>query len=205
MLSAYVLIDQSSYLFFTSTYTVKSVVGARKGVEFVYYYLKNGHRVSGEVFDEYAHSALPLTANEATSDEWVSIVEGYNRALPGKHPSGEKKALSDALERCLESGISGREMYVLSDFMVYENAKLMELLATLGEKNRVTLVQLTDRLEENPPLKQWLGDGRHEFMFRGEDERVRYKQLREDGKRQWINFSRENNIVFTEIFTDNAS
>lgn len=201
LLSAYILIDQSTHLFFTSTHIMKSVVGARKGAEILFHYLKNGHRVSGEVFDEYTHSGLPLTTSEVTSDEWIEIVAEYNRALPGKNYSGKKNALLNVLIQSLGSEISGREIYIVSDFMIYETPKLIEPLIALCGKNRIYLIQLTDKLEENPPLKQWLSDGKSEFVLRSEDERTRYKQFREDKKQQLVRFSRENNIAFTEIFT----
>lgn len=201
LLSAYLLIDQSSPLFFSSTYVMKSVIAARRGAETLFSYLKNGHRVSGDVFNEHAYATLPLTSSEITSEEWIMQVAKFNQMLLCKQKISKGNALSEALARALEAGISGRELYVFSDFMFYKGAELMDLLTTLRGNNRIYLIQVTDQLEENPPLKQWLSNGTNEFILRSEEEREKYKTLRETKKQRIMSFSRQNDIVFTEFFT----
>lgn len=201
LLSAYILTDQSTLMFFTSTHVMKSVIGARKTAEILFYYLENGHRASGEVFNEDAYFSLPLTNSEAICEEWIATVAEYNMSLPGKDCKGRQNSLIDALVRMLESEITGREIYIISDFINYEVTLLQNLLTTLCSKNRIYLLQITDRLEDNPPLKQWLNDGKNEFMLNNGNERSRYLRIRECKRQKLIDFSKDNNIEIIELFT----
>lgn len=200
-LAAHILIDQSASMFFSSTLTMKSVVAARIGIRILFDYLNNGHRVSGDVFGSDTHSILPLTSGEVVAEEWVAMVAEHNRKLVGWHRMVHREVLTDALTRCLEAGLSGREVYIVSDFMPYACETLEKLLGILCHQNRLYLVQTSDALEENPPLRQWLTDGENEWMFRHEKERKEYRRIRREKKERLIQCCKENGIMFYEIFT----
>lgn len=200
-LAAHILIDQSACMFFSSTLTMKSVVAARTGIRILFDYLNNGHRVSGEVFSDSAHSSLPLTSGETVAEEWIAMVAEYGRKLADEHCVTKKGALPDALTRCLEIGLSGREIYVVSDFMPYAGEVLEKQLSILCRQNRLYLIQTSDLLEENPPLRQCLTDGVSEWMFRNEKKREEYRKARCKKKEHLIQFCKENKIMFHENFT----
>lgn len=200
-LAAHILIDQSAPMFFSSTFTMKSVVAARTGIRILFDYLNNGHRVSGDAFGSDAHSVLPLTSGETVAEEWVAMVAEHSRRLANHRHTVTKGALPDALTRCLEVGLSGREVYIVSDFMPYACEVLEKQLNVLCHQNRLYLIQTSDMLEENPPLRLWLTDGENEWMFRHEKERKEYRRIRREKKERLIQFCKENKIVFYEIFT----
>ena len=200
-LAAHILIDQSACMFFSSTLAMKSVVAAKTGIRILFDYLKNGHRVSGEVFSDSAHSFLPLTSGETVAEEWVAIVAEYSRRLADEPCMTKKETLPDALTRCLEIGLSDREIYVVSDFMPYAEEALEKQLGILCRQNRLYLIQTSDLLEENPPLRQWLTDGVSEWMFHHEKEREEYQRTRREKKERLIQFCKENEIMFHENFT----
>lgn len=200
-LAAHILINQSASMFFSSTLTMKSVVAARTGIWILFDYLNNGHRVSGDVFGDSVHSSLPLTSGETIVKEWVAMVAEYSRRLADGHCVTIKEALPDALTRCLKIGMSDREIYVVSDFMPYAEEALEKQLGILCRQNRLYLIQTSDLLEENPPLRQWLTDGVSEWMFHHEKEREEYQRTRREKKEHLIQFCKENEIMFYENFT----
>lgn len=200
-LAAHILIDQSAPMLFSSTLTMKSVVAARTGIRILFEYLNNGHRVSGDVFGNDAHSVLPLTSGETVVEEWVTMVAEHSLRLANHRHTVTKDTLLDALTRCLEAGLSGREVYVVSDFVPYIGEALEKQLGILCRQNRLYLIQTSDLLEENPPLRQWLTDGVSEWMFRNAKEREEYRRSIRERKERLIQFCKENEIMFHENFT----
>lgn len=201
MLSAYVVLDQSSSLFFTSTDRMKSVLAARKACSVLFHYQQKGHRIGGEVFNNQNHADFPATTSLSLYEEWIETVSLFNHSLLSSNPSRHKHALPDALNRCLNRNLNDRELYIVTDLLSYDATDCIRLLSTLGKTNRIYLIQVSDPLEDCPPLRVWLSGNRGDFVLRSESERKLYFEKRNEKKRMWTDFARSQGFSYTECFT----
>ena len=200
LLSLHLLIDQSASLFFSSTLQTKSVVAAKLGVSLLFNYLNNGHRVGGEVFNDQNFSYLPPTRSYSTCEEWLNEVAqySYNLTLPSKIK--QNNPLQAVLNRCIERNICNTELYIFSNALIYDT-QIQAALATLSIRNRVTFINIADKLEENPPTKVWLTNGDSYYKIDNNNELKKYQSIWLEKKQQFSDFAINHNIVFKEIYT----
>lgn len=201
MLSAYIVLDQSPALFFTSTGEMKSVLAARTACKILFQYQRQGHRIGGEVFNHLNYSDFAATTSLAICEEWVNAVARFNQTLLSVRLITHRNMLAEALTRCVNRNLSGREIYVLTDFMLCDIEKCIGLLTTLGKGNRIYLIQLTDTLEDNPPIRVWLSGAQGDFLLRDESDCESYCRYRHEKKQRWVDFARQRGFSYTELFT----
>ena len=200
LLSLHVLIDQSSSLFFTSTLQMKSVVAAKVGVSLLFHYLNKGHRVGAEVFNGNDFSYLPATRSYSTCEEWLYKLAEYSHHLTLQSTKEQNYSLKEVLNRCIEQNICNTELYILSDAMIY-GKQLEEALATLSRRNKVTFINIADKLEENPPTKVWLTNGNQYYKINNNKELKNYQSIWLDKKQYFTDFATTYGIEYKEIYT----
>lgn len=200
VLSAHILLDQSSHLFFSSTGRMKSVVAAEKAAELLFCYQLKGHRVSGEVFNNKNYVNFFPTDNVGICEGWLSDVVSLNQALVTAPYECCSSSLTKALERCMDNNLSGKELYLITDFMLCEPEKCIPLLVTLSHENRIYLIQITDRLEDDPPLDVWLC-GASGYVKYDRKMYQSYKKRRNDRRRQIVDISRQYGFFCSELYT----
>lgn len=200
ILSAHIILDQSSHLFFSSTGTMKSVIAAEKAAELLFSYQQKGHKISGEVFNNKKYVNFLSTDNIEICEEWISNVVLFNQALINTPHECCNKLLTKALERCIDNNLMDKELYIITDFMLCELKECIPLLITLSHGNRIYLIQVTDILEETPPLNIWLL-GEQGYVKYDSKTCESYKKHRNDKRKEIIDVSKQYGLSYSEIYT----
>lgn len=202
LLSAFVVIDQSSYMFFSSTLRMKSVKAAKCGIQIISDYFNNDHRVGGEVFNEKGSRFLPLGVNEANMTEWIGSVAEYSKMLMQDQSAREViEPLHTVLDNLIHRGVSQTDLYIISDFLIADTDEVIGRLEVLLSCNKLHLIQVTDLVENNPPRGQMFTNGFSEFLFSNRKTQQAYMHSREERRNKLIRFSEQNNIQFVETYT----
>lgn len=200
MLAAYIILDQTPRMFFTSTSVMKSVVAAETAVKILYGYHGKGHLTGGSVFGTEGYSELPETRNVSLCDGWVAEVAKYNSALAG-FPEWKGNMLDDALERALDENVTGKELYIVSDFISGGTATTAKLLESLAGNNRLYLFQTSDRMEENLPSGTRLHVPGKGTVLPDREETAAYRSGRRRIRSVIEKFAAENAAVLHTLYT----
>ena len=169
----FLLVDQSSHLFFGSRNAFKSVIAARAAALLVWASITAGSRIGAVLFDDFEHlehrpsgrrrDALSLL-KKITSRHNTLLDDIENRLTPAKveKSDDEKKqsAFSQSLSRLRRLAKPGSLIYLFSDFRnMDEDCK--RHLSRLGQHNEIQAYLLTDPMDTQlpPPGNYSLTDG----------------------------------------------
>ncbi|WP_349318522.1 DUF58 domain-containing protein [Chitinophaga sp. MM2321] len=199
----FLLVDQSSMLFFGSSERVKSVVAAQLAALSAFYTIKRGDRVGGIVFNESGNDFItPKRSKEHVQYLLQSIVT-KNRLLPERTQLLPNTQLLGNILQMARSVIShDYVLTVISDLSVM-NDESRQHLRSIAMHNDVILIHITDPLEAVLPAGRLvLSDGEYQLLWENKHN-TRYSESYEAMKRSMVAEFR--NYRIPVVFIDTAT
>jgi len=159
----FILIDQSSHLFFGSRNAFKSVVAARAAALLIWASITEGSRIGGVLFDESGHlehrpsgrrrDALALL-KEVTfrHNKLLDSLQDFHRkntSQPTEVKTG-KSPFAQSLARLRRLAKPGSLIYIMSDFRDMDKDAERHI-SRLGQHNEIQAYLLTDPLDSQLP------------------------------------------------------
>lgn len=183
----FIVLDQSSRLFFGSQRFVKSVTAAHAAALGAFYTIKRGDRVGGIIFNEEGADHIPPRRSKALVQHYLQCVVNRNQQLPlRKEITAAPRYLNEALHQTQSSVTHDYVITVISDFFSIDG-ETKERLRNLSYHNDVILIHIYDAFDEAlPDGKLVLTDGRRQIAWQnnkhrwGEQYRQRFTDLRNE-------------------------
>ena len=148
----HVIVDQRNALFFGSQVQFKSVLAAKISTAIAWAALAGSDRIGGQIIGEYKNSDIRAKRNKQAVLKFIHDLTEFNLQLPVKHEEGiEAMSLGMTIKECRRITRPGTAIFIISDFHDFDDLAAQEL-SLLGRHSDISLVQVTDLLEENLPL-----------------------------------------------------
>ena len=162
----FIILDQSSWMFFGSTRFAKSVSAAHAAALGAFYTLKRGDRTGGIIFNEAGYDFVPPRRNKQSLEYYLQCIVNRNKELPLRANIKPNTApLNDNLRQARSLVTHDYVITVISDFSAI-NDETKELLQNMSYHNDVILIHIYDALDEGlPDGKLVLTDGRHQITW----------------------------------------
>ncbi|HVY73955.1 MAG TPA: DUF58 domain-containing protein [Puia sp.] len=162
----FVLLDQTSWMFFGSTRFVKSVSAAHAAALSAFYTLKRGDRTGGIVFNESGYDYVAPKRSKALVQYFLECVVNRNKVLPERKTVQPNTAgLNEMLQRTRATVTHDYVITVISDFSAI-NEETKHYLKSLSAHNDVMLIHIYDEMDDHQPDgKLVLGDGRRQIRW----------------------------------------
>ncbi|RFM27315.1 DUF58 domain-containing protein [Deminuibacter soli] len=150
----FIVLDQSSAMFFGSKRYVKSVSAAHVAAISAFYTLKRGDRAGGIIFNESHYDYVPPKRNKALVQHYLKCIVAQNALLPQrKQVQRDPHLLNNMLQVTRSLVTHDYVIPVIGDFSAMDATTRRHLLA-LSNHNDVILIHVYD------PFEQALPDGR---------------------------------------------
>ncbi|PWT96611.1 MAG: DUF58 domain-containing protein [Bacteroidetes bacterium] len=179
----FILLDQSSWMFFGSTRFVKSVAAAHAAAITAFYTIKRGDRVGGIIFNDEGYDYITPKRSKSLVQHLLQCVVNRNMILPGrKNISPNTKSLNEMLKRTRSLVSHDYVITIISDFSMLDEESRQHI-RSLSNHNDVILIHIYDILDEALP------DG---------------KLILTNGSRQiaWQNSKRNWGKKYQQVFSD---
>jgi uncharacterized protein (DUF58 family) len=176
----FIVVDQSSTMFFGSQRFVKSVSAAQVAAISTFYTLKRGDRAGGIVFNEEGFDLIVPKRSKALVQHFLQCVVNRNKVLPLRKTAVPNiNLLNQMLQRTQAAVTHDYVIVIISDFSAI-NAETKMYLRGMSRHNEVILVHIYDALDESLPNDNLiLSDGKYQIAW-------------QNNKRQWGEKYREN-------------
>ena len=200
---AFVVVDQSSSMFFASEGTVKSVVAAQMAAISGFKVLKSGDRIGGIVFNDTEYESIQPKRSRATLMHLLEdIVQKNNALVQRKKIESKKNIINEVLFRANNVVTHDYVVVLISDFQHLDEVG-RRYLTSMARHNDIIAIMVSDNMDfELPEEKMPYGDGDLQVMFSGKDElRENYKTLSSGIREDNINYFRKYGIPFMELNT----
>jgi uncharacterized protein (DUF58 family) len=183
----FLVIDQTSMMFFGSQRYTKSVIAAQATALGAFYTLKRGDRAGGLVFtDDNYHLVFPKRSKSLVQ-YFLQLICDANQKLPERtEVKLNTSALNEMLDRTLKNITHDYVVTVVSDFSQH-NADTKKLLQKLSYHNDVIVMHISDPLDDQlPDGKIVLTDAHHQIQWENKrkDWGIKYKTSAEDFRQQ---------------------
>jgi len=176
----FLVIDQSSAMFFGSQRFTKSVIAAQAAALGAFYTLKRGDRAGGLVFTDDEHQLVLPKRSKALVQHLLQCVAEASQKLPERTTVKSNTArLNEMLERTQKNITHDYVVTVVSDFS-NRDENTRKLLRSLSYHNDVIVIHVYDPLEEQlPEGKLVLTDSVHQILWQNnkKDWGKKYKTL----------------------------
>lgn len=147
----FMVIDQTSSMFFGSKRYTKSVVAAQAAAFGAFYTLKRGDRVGGLVFTDDTHQMVTPKRSKAVVQYFLQLVCAASEKTSRRTRTIVNTArLNEMLDRTHRSVTHDYVVTVVSDFTGHD-ADTKKLLQRLSYHNDVICVHLSDPFDEQLP------------------------------------------------------
>ena len=148
----HIFVDQRSSLFFGSSIQFKSVLAAELASGIAWAALKAGDRVGGQVIANHQTSDIRARRSKQAVLSLVHSMHEFNNALSDEYTTliDEPNDLANSLEECRRITRPGTAIYLISDFHDF-NHDAAKALSNLGRHSDLTLLQVSDKLEQELP------------------------------------------------------
>lgn len=165
----FMVIDQTSAMFFGSERYTKSVIAAQAAALGAFYTIKRGDRVGGLVFTDDGHQLVTPKRSKALVQYFLQLVADANEKLTARtRASSNTTMLNEMLERTLKTITHDYVVTVVSDFSNNDN-DTKKLLQKLSYHNDVIVIHITDPLDEQlPDGKIVLTDADHQIQWQND-------------------------------------
>jgi uncharacterized protein (DUF58 family) len=181
----FIILDQSTRMFFGSGRFVKSVSAAHAAAISAFYTLKRGDRTGGLIFNEDGYDYIAPKRSKALVQHLMQCIVDRNKILPQRKQVLENvDLLNNMLQRAAASVTHDYVITVISDFSVI-NETTKHILRSLANHNDVILIHIYDPLEEAlPDGRLLLSDGKYQIQWNngrhkwGEAYRNNFQQVR---------------------------
>lgn len=200
---AFVIVDQSSSMFFASKGTVKSVLAAQIAAISGFRVLKAGDRIGGIVFDDDNYESIRPKRNRKTLMHFLEQIVMKNQNLPkGKKLKSKQGIINEVLFNAQNIVTHDYVVVVISDFQHLDNQG-RQYLTSIARHNDVIAVMISDKMElEVPELKMPVGDGDYQVLHTGStDSSQKYKALSSTLRQDNIDYCRKYRIPVVELNT----
>jgi len=169
----FIVLDQSSWMFFGSQRFVKSVSAAHAAAIGAFYTIKRGDRTGGIIFNEEGYDYISPKRSKALVQHFLQCVVNRNKILPErKRVQSNTELLNQMLQRTRSSITHDYVVTVISDFSAI-NEETKHHLRSMSYHNDVILIHIYDTLDEAlPDGKLVLSDGKYQVAW-------------QNGKRKW--------------------
>lgn len=151
----HIIVDQRSHLFFGSQRQFKSVLAAELAGGLAWAALAGGDRVGGQVIGDHAERDTRGRRNKQAVLHFIHDINELNHALvtpPDQNTTDPSTSLANSLEECRRITRPGTAIFVISDFHDFD-APAAKALSNLGKHADISLLQVSDQLEETLPFK----------------------------------------------------
>lgn len=181
----FIVVDQSTWMFFGSQRFVKSVSAAHAAAIGAFYTIKRGDRMGGIIFNEEGYDYVAPKRSKALVQHFLQCVVNRNKILPErKQVKPNTELLNQMLQRTRSSITHDYVITVISDFSAI-NEETKQHLRSMSYHNDVILIHIYDALDEAlPDGKLVLGDGKYQISFQnskhkwGEKYKAGFKDMR---------------------------
>lgn len=162
----FILLDQSSWMFFGSERYVKSVSAAHAAAISAFYTIKRGDRTGGIIFNEEGYDYVEAKRSKALAEYFLQKVVERNRVLPSlKRVKPNTDLLNAMLKRTRSIVTHDYVVTVISDFSAIDTTTKNQL-RDLSNHNDVILIHISDALDEQLPDGKWLlSDGKYQIAW----------------------------------------
>jgi uncharacterized protein (DUF58 family) len=162
----FIVLDQSSSMFFGSQRFVKSVSAAHAAAIGAFYTIKRGDRVGGIIFNEDGYDFISPKRSKAVVQHLLQCVVNRNEKLPlRKVAEPNTGLLNSMLQRTQAVVTHDYVVTVISDFSTIDD-ETRQYLRNMSHHNDVILIHIYDALDEAlPDGKLVLSDGKHQVAW----------------------------------------
>lgn len=200
---AYLIVDQSSSMFFASEGSVKSVLAAQLAAIAGFKVLKSGDRIGGIVFDDENIENIKPKRSRKSLLHLLEEIARKNQKLPLRKNILEKQDMINKVLFQAKNMITHDYVVVLiSDFQNLE-AHSHEYLSHISRHNDVIAVMINDPMEfEFPDGKIPIGDGQYQVMMDGKEKtKTEFGKEGQSLRNQNLDFFKKHRIPVMEITT----
>ena len=200
---AFLIVDQSSSMFFASRGSVKSVLAAQLAAIAGYSVVKNGDRIGGIVFNDETSESVRPQRSRKTLMHFLEQVSVMNRDLVGRKAITAKgEMINKVLFQALQMLTHDYVVVVISDFLQLDEEGF-RYFSSIARHNDVIAAIITDPMEQElPELKIPLGDGMEQLMAPGSTRvNSKYRKESETLRNDNITFFKKYGIPLMEFNT----
>ncbi len=182
---SFVLLDQSSVLFFGSQRYAKSITAAHIAALSAFYTVKRGDRVGGLVFNEEGYDYVAPKRSKAVVQHFLQLIVERNNALPSRKTiKSDPELLNHMLERTRHTVTHDYVIVVISD-LTRLNTDSKIHLRNMAAHNDVILVHIEDPMDRQlPPGKLLLSDGIRQIEWN--NDKNNWGKKYESAYQQWF-------------------
>ena len=147
----HVIVDQRNSLFFGSNTQFKSVLAAEVGCAIAWAALAGSDRIGGQIISQYQERDIRAKRNKQAVLKFIHDLIELNSALPiGHFEHQTSNTIANTLEECRRITRPGTAIFIISDFHDFDDFAA-KALSNLGRHSDITLIQITDPLEQQLP------------------------------------------------------
>ena len=183
----FMIIDQSSSMFFASQGSMKSVIAAQLAAIGGFKVLKASDRIGGLVFDDNSYETItPKRSRKALMRLLELMVQKNRNLIKRKKMVSKRDFINKVLFQARNMVTHDYVVLIMSDFQNLDDQG-RRYLSSIAQHNDVIAVLINDPMEtELPSIEMPLGDGEYQVMIRDK------KEIRQKFKDESISFRDEN-------------
>ncbi len=187
---SFVLLDQSSTMFFGSQRYTKSVTAAHIAALSAFFTVKRGDSFGGLVFNDEGCDYIAPKRSKALVQHFLQlIVERNNALVTRKQVKTGPELINQMLDRARLTVTHDYVVVVISDLTRLDNES-KHYLCSLAAHNDVILVHVEDPLDlKLPSGKLLLSDGNRQIRW--ENSKNNWGEKYESAYQQWLNSMKE--------------
>ncbi len=172
----YIIVDQSSSMFFGSQKMMKSVTAAHSAALAMWKVLAVGDRVGGTVFNDKNLMEFTPKRNRRIVEKFISEIVTMNNELSVNSLVEQNKGmLNEVLIKSANKITHDYLVVIISDFQFADEITIKEL-RRISRHNDVMLVRIFDPMEKELPENELVfSDGSNQLVFDGRTETLREK------------------------------
>jgi len=200
---SFLIVDQSSSMFFASQGTMKSVIAAKIAAIAGFKVLKASDRIGGLVFDDEQFEAItPKRSRKALMRLLETMVQKNQALVHRKKMQSKKDIINKILFKAQNMITHDYVVTIISDFQHLDEKGVL-YLSNIARHNDVIVVMVNDPMEMDLPSgKIPVGDGEYQVMV-GDKADVRQQFSKESAllREENLMFMRKYNIPVLELNT----
>lgn len=199
----FIIVDQSSSMFFASEGSVKSVIAAQIAAISGFKVLKAGDRIGGMVFNDKDYEIVQPKRSRKNLMHLLETINRKNRALVERKTMQPKQdIINKVLFKAKNSITHDYVVVVISDF-INLNEQGFQYLSSIAQHNDVIAILIADEMEQQlPRTKLPVTDGKFQVMI-DDNKKVfsTYQNNADEQRKSTIDYFLKYNIPFMEFNT----
>ncbi len=202
----FVIVDQSSSMFFASDGAVKSVVAAQMAAISGFKVLKAGDRIGGLVFDDDSFETIQPKRSRKNLMHLLESIVTKNQALVDRTKVQDKQdIINKVLFKAKNVITHDYVVVVISDFSNI-NEQGVQYLTSIAQHNDVIAVMVNDKMEMNLPGGALpVTDGDFQVMIKDSDKHIKnFEKAALENRTATIDYFRKYGIPFMEFNTHDS-